>query len=113
MTQPRTAEELAAEQVAEWNTYAAAYPIDFYGQRAYNTGDRVPVSATKSGGGWIPDELVTRLDDAPPPQTSPPPEPPPIDPASVGAPAVSSPDAVVDLTPDEPATPDTSTPQES
>jgi hypothetical protein len=103
----KTAEDLLAEQVTEWGTYRAKAAIDFYGQRAYNVGDKVPVSAVKDGeGGWIDPRLVERIPDQPEPL----PPPPTVDPATVAAPPVSSPDAVVDLTPDDAPAP-TSTPE--
>jgi hypothetical protein len=96
-----TAEDLRAEQIREWNTYRARAAIDFYGQRAYNTGDKVPVSAVEGEHAWIDERLVERIPDQPDPT----PPPPAIDPATVAAPPVSSPD-VVDLTPDDaPPTP--------
>lgn len=95
--QPVTAEDLRAAQVAEWNTYRAVAAIDFYGQRAYNAGHSVPVSAVKGEGpqGWIDPRLVERIPDEPEPL----PPPPTVDLATVAAPPLSTPD-VVDLTPD-------------
>jgi hypothetical protein len=59
MTAPNgTADEYAAAQVKEWNKYVAAFPIDYYGTRAYNVGDPVPVSAVEGDGAWVPTALV-------------------------------------------------------
>jgi hypothetical protein len=100
-----TAEDLRAAQVTEWNTYRAVAAIDFYGQRAYNVHDKVPVSAVEGEHAWIDPRLVERIPDQPEPL----PPPPTVDPATVAAPPVSSPD-VVDLTPDDaPAPPTTPT----
>lgn len=91
-----TADQRDAEQAREWNTYTAKVPIDFYGTRAYNTGDRVPASAVDGDGAWIAREWVEAVSDGTTAnagsQTAPPPGPPPIDPAlSAAAPPASSP----------------------
>lgn len=59
---PKTAEQLEQEQIDEWNTYVAIYPIDYYGSRAYNPDDGVPVSAVESHGGWVPDRAVRKVE---------------------------------------------------
>jgi hypothetical protein len=95
---PTTAEQYAAVQGEEWGTYVAAVPIDYYGVRAYNTGDPVPASVVgddAAAGRWIPDAWVTKVGkDAEPftgSATVPDPAPPTIDPAAVAAPAASTP----------------------
>jgi hypothetical protein len=97
MTQPDqaaphgTAEQLEAAQRAEWGTYVARVPIDFYGTRAFNTGDPVPASAVDGEQAWIRPEWV---DTAAAPfagsATVPPPEPPTVDAATVAAPPGSA-----------------------
>lgn len=49
MTTPATAEELSAAQEAEYGTYVATEPINIDGARAFNPGDRVPVSHVQRG----------------------------------------------------------------
>lgn len=89
-----TADELDAAQRREWNTYVARVPIDFYGQRAANTGDPVPASAVDGPDAWIPreyvDEAGTAFEGSP---TVVSPEPPTVDPVTVAAPPASTPDA--------------------
>lgn len=89
-----TAAQYSEAQVREWGTYTALVPIDFYGQRAYNIGDPVPESAVVGDAAWIDEAFVaqtgTPFEGS---ATSPPPGPPAIDPAAVGAPPVSTPDA--------------------
>lgn len=46
---PKTAVEQAAEQAAEYGTYAAAEPIFIDGARAFNPGDLVPASHVARG----------------------------------------------------------------
>lgn len=59
MTAPHgTADDYAAAQAKEWGKYVAAFPIDYYGNRAYNTGDPVPVSAVEGDDAWVPQTLV-------------------------------------------------------
>lgn len=48
-----TADQYAADQAKEWTAYVAGVPIDYYGTRAYNTGDPVPRSAVEGDGAWI------------------------------------------------------------
>jgi hypothetical protein len=98
-----TASQYEQEQLREWTTYVAIVPIDYYGVRAYNTGDPVPASAVDGDAAWVFDDLVARVgDDAPAyadSATVVPPEPPTVDPAAVAAPAASTPTpAPVDAT---------------
>jgi hypothetical protein len=96
----RTADDYEAQQAKEWTTYVARVPINFYGVRAYNTGDPVPVSAVEGAAGWVATEFVDKTSgrgsaepfagsatvvDAGPPT---------VDPATVAAPAASSPSAI-------------------
>jgi hypothetical protein len=89
-----TASQYEQEQLREWSTYRAVAAVDYYGVRAYNVGDPVPVSAVEGDGAWVFDDLVERVDGA---QTYADsgtvvsPEQPTVDPASVAAPPVSSP----------------------
>jgi hypothetical protein len=88
-----TADQYEQAQIAEWTTYVALVPIDFYGTRAYNKGDPVPVSAVDGDAGWVRPEFVAR--EGTPYEgsaTVPPPEPPPIDESNLAAPPASSPD---------------------
>ena len=94
----QTAEEYAAEQAREWTTYVARVPIDYYGTRAYNTGDPVPASAVgddPAAGRWIPERLVDKLaKDATPfagSATVVDPSAPTIDPTAVAAPVAATP----------------------
>jgi hypothetical protein len=93
--QQTTAEEYAAAQAREWTTYVATSPIDYYGVRAYNVGDPVPVSAVagQADGAWIPEVLVRRAGkDGPAFEGSPTvvdPAPPTIDPTTIAAPVAS------------------------
>ena len=95
--QPTTAAQYAAAQLEEWTQYRARYPIDYYGVRAYNTGDPVPASAVvgNAGGAWVPEDLVERIGgDAAAfagSQTVVDPAPPTIDEATVAAPAAATP----------------------
>lgn len=101
--QPTTADDYAAAQAAEWTQFVAAYPIDYYGVRAYNPGDPVPASAVgndPAAGRWVPEDLV-----GPPPSDGAPvegsttvvdPGPPTIDPTTVAAPVASSPTATTE-----------------
>jgi hypothetical protein len=90
-----TAAQYEQEQIREWGTYVAVVPIDYYGVRAFNAGDPVPVSAVDGDSGWVFDDLVRRVGDDSPvfagSATVVPPEPPTIDPAAVAAPAASTP----------------------
>src|SRR5690349_5929699 len=92
-----TADDLEAAQVKEYGTYVATVPIDFYGERAFNTGDPVPVSAVEGPAGWVDPSFVAKTsgkrgtDAFTGSATVPPPEPPTIDPATVAAPAASTP----------------------
>lgn len=113
MTDPAphgTSDQYEQAQQAEWSRYVALVPIDFYGTRAFNPGDPVPVSAVvesgdptgERGAPWIRREWVS--EQAVPSQTTPPPEAPTIDPATVAAPQ----GAAAAPPPDEPS-PDGST----
>jgi hypothetical protein len=90
-----TADQYAAAQLREWNTYVAVVPIDYYGVRAYNAGDPVPVSAVDGDDAWVYDDLVRRVGEGSPAfaesATVVDPAPPTVDPTTVGAPPVSSP----------------------
>lgn len=95
---PTTAAEYAQAQREEWTQYVAAFPIDYYGVRAYNAGDPVPASAVgddPAQGRWVPEHLVQRLEgDAAPfegSQTVVDPAPPTVDEATVAAPVAASP----------------------
>jgi hypothetical protein len=92
MTAPHgTATSYQEAQRAEWSKYVAAVPIDFYGTRAYNVGDPVPVSAVDGDDAWIDQQWVTAQGDQQPTSaTTPPPEPPTIDPATVAAPPAAA-----------------------
>lgn len=108
MTYPQTADDRDDEQAREWNTYTAKVPIDFYGTRAYNTGDRVPASAVDGDGSWVDRQWVDTIGGSSAPnagsQTAPPPEPPTIDPTALAAPAASSPAPPPDAAPTAPDT---------
>jgi len=109
MTAPHgTADQYEQRQDEEWQRYVAVVPIDFYGMRAYNPGDPVPVSAVvesgdptgEPGAPWVRREWVTEQAGAQvQSQTVPSPEPPTIDPAAVAAP----PAAAAAPPPDEPS----------
>jgi hypothetical protein len=92
MAKTKTTDEYERDQEREWRRFVAKVPIDFYGQRAYNVGDPVPVSAVEGDDAWISPEFVddkgTAFVGSP---TVVPAEPPTIDPTAVGAPPVSSP----------------------
>lgn len=98
MTDPNaphgTADDLERQQVEEWSRYRARVAINFYGQRAYNRGDPVPISAVDGPAAWVSQDFVEAQGDTPfaGSATVPPPEPPTVDDANVGAPPVSSPD---------------------
>lgn len=97
MTDPNapagTADQLEAQQVQEWGAYVARVPIDFYGTRAYNTGDPVPISAVDGDAAWIdPGWVESRGTPYAGSATVPAPEPPPVDPAAAAAPPGSSPE---------------------
>ncbi len=86
-----TADAYEAEQLREWTTYRARVPIDYYGVRAYNGGDPVPVSAVEGDTAWVYDDLVERVDGAQTFEgsgTVVPPEPPPIDPTAAAGPPI-------------------------
>lgn len=104
-----TASQYEAEQLREWTTYAAKVPIDYYGTRAYNAGDPVPVSAVDGPDAWVFDDLVRRIgDDAPAfdgSATVVDPAPPTVDPAAVAAPAASTPTAAPTNAPTDAPTP--------
>ena len=108
-----TATQYEQEQLREWTTYRAVAAIDYYGVRAYNAGDPVPVSAVEGDSAWVYDDLVRRTDEAPAyadSGTVVPPEQPTVDPSTVGAPPVSSPTPpVIDAEPGA----EGSTPQEA
>lgn len=96
--QPTTAEQYAAAQQAEWTTYVARVPIDYYGTRAYNAGDPVPASAVggdPAAGRWVPEDLVRRISDDQPAFAESPtvvdPTPPAVDPGTVAAPLAATP----------------------
>lgn len=93
MATKKTADQYETEQQQEWSKYVAAVPIDFYGQRAYNTGDPVPVSAVDGDAAWIPNEWVDTSPAYQGSQTVPPPEPPTIDQTVTTVPPASSPSA--------------------
>jgi hypothetical protein len=87
-----TADDLEQQQKQEWSTYVAKVAIDFYGVRAFNPGDPVPASAVDGADGWVSPDYVDKR--ATPFEGSPtvvPPEAPAIDPATVAAPASSTP----------------------
>jgi hypothetical protein len=94
--QRTTADQYEKEQAAEWTTYVARVPIDYYGQRAFNVGDPVPASAVgedPGAGRWVSPQFVDkRADPFTGSTTVAGSEPPTIDPAAVAAPPVSSPD---------------------
>lgn len=95
-----TASQYQQAQVEEWSRYVALVPIDYYGTRAYNVGDPVPVSAVaegdptgEPGAPWIRSEWVSDRQnggDEVVSQTVPPVEQPTIDPATVAAPVGSA-----------------------
>lgn len=93
-----TAAQYQQAQQDEWSRFVALVPIDFYGTRAYNPGDPVPVSAVLEGdsepepGRWIRSEWVAEREgeQVVASATSPPIEQPPIDPATVAAPIGSA-----------------------
>lgn len=96
-----TATQYQQRQQQEWSKFRARVPIDFYGVRAYNPGDPVPVSAVIVGeqpenpAQWIRSEWVAEVD-AEQGQTFEgsatvvSPEQPTIDPATVAAPPGSA-----------------------
>lgn len=90
-----TADSYEKQQQQEWSKYVAKVPIDYYGVRAYNTGDPVPVSAVgddPKAGKWVSPEFVdTRADAFAGSETVVDPGPPTVDPATVAAPVASSP----------------------
>jgi hypothetical protein len=82
-----TASQYEQAQRDEWSRFVALVPIDFYGTRAYNPGDPVPVSAVEGDAAWIDTSWVSAREGSHVASaTMPPPEPPTIDPSSVGAP---------------------------
>jgi hypothetical protein len=91
-----TAPQYAQAQQDEWSRYVAIVPLDYYGTRAYNVGDPVPLSAVVTDGDptgelgapWVRRDWVTERSDEQvvTSQTAPPPGQPTIDPASVAAP---------------------------
>jgi len=86
-----TADDYQEAQRAEWSKYVALVPLDFYGTRAYNVGDKVPASAVDGDAAWIKPEWVGPQDERQPASaTVPAPEPPTIDPAAVAAPPGSA-----------------------
>jgi hypothetical protein len=90
-----TASQYEQAQIDEWSRYVAIVPIDFYGTRAYNPGDPVPVSAVEGDVAWVRPEWVRTVDAEQGQtfegsQTVPPPEPPTIDPAQIAAPPASA-----------------------
>ncbi len=95
---PTTAQQYAERQVQEWGKYRAAVAIDFYGTRAYNVGDPVPISAVEGDSAWISADYVERIgDDAPAFEGSTTvvdPAPPTIDPTTLAAPAAATPDSI-------------------
>jgi len=82
------------EQQREWRQYTARVAIDYYGQRAYNVGDPVPVSAVDGDDAWIPSDYVDKRDAFEGSATVVSPEPPTIDPTHTAAPAAASPDVI-------------------
>jgi hypothetical protein len=93
MTAPHgTAGQYEQAQRQEWSRYIATVPIDFYGTRAYNPGDPVPVSAVEGDTAWIDPAWVTTRDSGQTveSQTTPPPTPPTIDPDTVAAPPAAA-----------------------
>jgi hypothetical protein len=93
MSDPRTAGDYAAAQRAEWSTYVAKVAIDYYGVRAYNRGDPVPVSAVEGDAGWVDPAWVDRSDDVfAGSATVVDPAPPVVDPGPLAAPPASTPD---------------------
>lgn len=95
MTSPTTAAEYEAAQREEWGTYVARVAIDYYGVRAYNVGDPVPVSAVDGDAAWINPDFVDRqgtpfagsatvVDPAPPATSE----------STTAAPAAASPDTI-------------------
>lgn len=94
-SEPTTAEQYAAAQAAEWTTYVATTAIDFYGVRAYNAGDPVPVSAVDGDSGWVPEKAVRKITDDQPAfaesATVVEPTAPTINPSSMPAPAAATP----------------------
>ena len=92
-----TADDLEAQQVKEYGTYVALVPIDFYGVRAFNTGDPVPVSAVEGSGKWVDTAWVGKTSGRggtgafTGSATVPPAGPPTVDPATVAAPPASTP----------------------
>jgi hypothetical protein len=97
-----TAQQYQQAQVDEWSKYRARVAIDFYGTRAYNPGDPVPVSAVEGDAAWIDAAWCDTVGDGGQTfegsQTVPPPGAPTIDPTTVGAPPASA------LPPPEPST---------
>jgi hypothetical protein len=101
--QPTTAEEYAAAQAAEWTTFVARVPIDYYGTRAYNAGDPVPASAVgddPTAGRWIPEDFVDRVGgDVAAFAGSPTvvdPAPPTVDPTTIAAPVADTPTPITE-----------------
>jgi hypothetical protein len=87
-------DQYETEQQREWSQYTARVAIDFYGTRAYNRGDPVPVSAVEGDSAWINPEYVDKRDAFEGSTTVVSPEPPTIDPTHVAAPAAASPDVI-------------------
>jgi hypothetical protein len=91
----QTADQYEDAQVREWNSYRARVAIDYYGTRAYNVGDPVPVSAVEGDSAWVSEDYVERIGDNAPAfegsTTVVDPAPPTIDPTSVAAPAAATP----------------------
>jgi hypothetical protein len=57
--QPRTVEQLEAEQRAEYGTFVATVPIYIDGARAFNPGHAVPVSHVERG--LVREDQVAKL----------------------------------------------------
>lgn len=84
-------DQYETEQQREWGRYTARVAIDYYGQRAYNIGDPVPISAVEGDDAWVPTEYVDQRAAFEGSTTVVSPEAPTIDPTSVAAPAAASP----------------------
>lgn len=87
-----TADDRDDEQRDEWSRFVAVVPIDFYGQRAYNVGDPVPISAVVGEVAWIDERWVDERPAFEGSATVPPPEQPAIDPTAAAAPPAATPD---------------------
>jgi hypothetical protein len=89
-----TADQYEQAQVDEWTKYTARVAIDFYGTRAYNVGDPVPVSAVEGDTAWIRPEYVDQRGAFEGSATVVDPAPPTIDPTTLAAPAAATPDVI-------------------